>query len=72
MTSPSCTRGAVEPDGPGAFARICGCGDRQGGFPSRSQAKLAQREHRYPLTTVRPEQTDRPRRRPAAPRQDRG
>lgn len=51
--NPACTPGRVVPDPAveGQHAALCGCGWSEGGFPSRSAAKRAQREHRFPPRT---------------------
>lgn len=48
--NPDCGIGVIvdDPHGEGAFAWECPCGVAQGGFPSKSTAKRAQREHRFP------------------------
>ena len=50
MLNPECTPGEVVPDpaAPGLHAWLCGCGAAEGGFPSRTKAKRAQRDHRFP------------------------
>lgn len=52
--NPLCTPGQVVPDPAedGAHAALCGCGWSEGGFPSRSAAKRAQRAHRFPPRTT--------------------
>lgn len=47
--NPACTPGEAfrAPDGSGIVA-TCGCGWNEGGFPSRRQALMAQKAHRFP------------------------
>jgi hypothetical protein len=50
MLNPDCTPGDVVRDAldPLSHAWLCDCGAGQGGYPSRTKAKAAQREHRFP------------------------
>lgn len=48
--NPDCTPGwtSVDPEKPDEFVAHCGCGWSEAGWSSRTKAKAAQREHRFP------------------------
>lgn len=50
MFNPDCTPGWADDrfEDDGTYRAFCGCGWNQGGFPSKSQALRAQKEHRFP------------------------